>query len=61
VTERREEVIIVLRGSATLIKAGERIALAEGDSHFISEGVRHNVRNESGGTLEYVYVVSLLG
>lgn len=60
VTEGREEMIVVLRGSAVLIKEGEAIELKEGDTHFIGEGTRHNVRNDSSGELEYVYLVGLL-
>ncbi|MFH1978475.1 MAG: cupin domain-containing protein [Candidatus Aenigmatarchaeota archaeon] len=60
VTEKREEVIIVLKGKVTLEKEDQEIQLHEGESYFISEGVKHNVKNESDEPLEYVYVVSLL-
>ncbi len=57
ITENREEVIIVLKGNATLVKANERIELSEGETHFIKEGIKHNVKNLSNEPLEYIYVV----
>jgi len=59
VTEKREEVIIVLKGEGVLLKDGEETRLAEGDVHYIRENTRHNVKSGSG-TLEYVYVVNFL-
>lgn len=65
VTEGREEVIIVLRGQATLVKeteTGNRImVLNERDAHFIGKDISHNVKNESGEEVEYVYVANTLG
>jgi mannose-6-phosphate isomerase-like protein (cupin superfamily) len=60
VTEGREELIVVLRGRAALLKEDKVIELKEGEAHFIGEGVRHNVRNDSGKELEYIYLVGLL-
>ncbi len=60
VTEKREEVVIVLKGKASLAMDGETVALSQGESYFIPEGVKHNIKNESKDTLEYVYVVTLL-
>ena len=51
ITHEREELIVVLRGAATVEK--------EGDAHFIPEGKKHNVRNATGKELEYIYVVTL--
>jgi quercetin dioxygenase-like cupin family protein len=59
VTEKREEIIIVLRGSGSLIREGEETPISEGDVHYVGENVRHNVRGGAEGT-EYVYVVNLL-
>ena len=58
VTEKREEILIVLKGTVTLMKEGETIQLREGETHFIKEGVRHNTKNETQTPLEYIYVVS---
>ena len=59
-TESREEVIVVLKGNATLIMDGRDIKINEGDTHFIEEGKTHNVKNNGTERLEYVYVVGLL-
>ncbi len=59
ITDKREELIIILKGSAILTNGGGRIILNAGDARFVGEGVRHNVKNESKEPLEYVYVVSL--
>ncbi|MCX6816045.1 MAG: cupin domain-containing protein [Candidatus Aenigmarchaeota archaeon] len=59
VTENREEVLIVLSGTPTLIKENKIIVLKEHETHYIAEGVLHNVRNNTNKELQYVYVVSL--
>lgn len=59
VTDKREELVVVLRGTATVEKEGEEIELKQGETHFIKEGVKHNIRNNSDQELEYVYIVSL--
>jgi len=59
VTEKREELLVVLKGTATLINSGEVIELKEGETRYIKEGVKHNVKNTSNIPLEYIYVVSL--
>lgn len=58
VTEGREEVIIVLEGTATVYHGKARLKVREGRSLFIAEGVLHNVRNEGRKSLRYVYVRS---
>ncbi len=60
VTEGREEIIIVLKGSGSLVRAGKEIPIKEGEVHYVGENVRHNVRGGPEGT-EYVYLVNLLG
>ncbi len=60
VTENKEEIIIVLRGSVTLVKGTESIPLKTGDAHFVPEGTVHNVINKSTDEAVYVYVVSAL-
>jgi quercetin dioxygenase-like cupin family protein len=59
ITENREELIIILIGKAKVEIEGEILELKEGDAQFISEGVKHNVTNNSEQLLEYIYVVSL--
>ncbi|MCK4550549.1 MAG: cupin domain-containing protein [Candidatus Aenigmarchaeota archaeon] len=59
VTDRREEIIVVLRGTATMMEESRESQLAVGQTHYIKEGVAHNVRNDSDDELEYIYVVSL--
>ena len=59
VTDKREELLVVLRGTATLIKENEQIQLKAGNVHHIKEEVTHNVKNNSEEELEYIYVVSL--
>jgi mannose-6-phosphate isomerase-like protein (cupin superfamily) len=58
-TEKREELIIVLKGIATLIKGDKKFELKEKQVHYIKEGIKHNVLNNSDEELEYIYVVSL--
>ena len=59
VTQDREELIVILKGTATLFTGSEQTVLNPGDARFVKEGVRHNVRNDSQGEVEYVYTVSL--
>jgi len=59
VTDRREELLVVLSGSAVIEKEGKMFALNKGETHYIPEGIRHNVKNLSSETLEYIYIVSL--
>jgi len=59
VTEDREEMLVVLKGTATLMDEGKSFLLEEGETYYISEGKKHNVKNETDMVLEYVYVVSL--
>ena len=58
-TDKREELIIILRGTATLIKEGEQTQLKTGETHYIEPETKHNVVNNSDEELEYIYVVSL--
>ena len=56
---KREEFIVVLKGIAYLTVNGRLFELKQGDTHYISEGVKHNVKNNTNQELEYLYVVSL--
>jgi len=58
ITENREEIVVVLKGKATLQKEGRLLIMESGTAHFIAEGIKHNVRNESREPLEYAYIVA---
>lgn len=59
VTDKREEIIIIMKGKATIVEEGREFVVEEKNIHFIREGTTHNVKNLSDGDVEYVYVVSL--
>jgi len=59
ITDKREEIIFVIKGNATLIKEGEQIQLKTGEIHYIKPETLHNIKNNSDEELEYIYVVSL--
>lgn len=59
VTDKREELIVILKGTATLIKSNEQVTLSQGQAHYIQENIKHNIINNSKETLEYIYTVSL--
>ena len=57
---QREEIIIVLKGCATLQKKDLKdIILCAEQTHYIPSEVEHNVKNNTEKELEYIYVVSL--
>ena len=58
ITEKREELIIVLKRKASLVKAGKNYEINEGETFFIDEGIKHNILNKTNSVLEYVYVVT---
>ena len=59
VTKDREEIIVVLKGEATMVMPGCEKKVSEGGTHFVEEDVEHNVRNDSDQPLEYIYTVTL--
>ena len=61
VTKEREELIVILRGTATVLEQDTRTVLSQGETRFITSGVSHNVRNDGKSELEYIYTVSLFG
>jgi quercetin dioxygenase-like cupin family protein len=61
ITSKREEILIVLKGTATVINEGKKLELKEGETHYIKEDVKHNIKNNSEKELEYIYVVGLFG
>ncbi len=60
-TDNREEAIIVLRGTATVICEGEQFMVKEKQLAYIPRGTEHNVINTSDAPVEYVYVVTPVG
>ena len=58
-TKKREELIIVLNGIATIVKNKERFHLKAGEINYIKENVPHNIINNSNQKLEYIYIVGL--
>lgn len=59
-TEKREEAIVVLRGTATITVEGQETEALQGQVHYIGPEKAHDVKNNGSQGLEYVYVVCLL-
>jgi mannose-6-phosphate isomerase-like protein (cupin superfamily) len=59
VTRNREEIIIILRGMATILEEKQQTRIGSGETHYIRNGVSHNVRNDSESDLEYIYTVGI--
>jgi mannose-6-phosphate isomerase-like protein (cupin superfamily) len=59
ITEKREELIVVLKGVATIVEESLIIEKKAGETHHVAESIRHNVRNDGTDTLEYIYVVAV--
>ena len=58
-TENKEEVIIILKGSATVYYGGsKKIKAAQRSFVFIPAETVHNVKNSGNKILQYVYVTS---
>lgn len=57
VTEKKEEVIIILQGRATIIMEGVKTEVSENNIVYIPENKKHNVINESSEILRCVYIV----
>lgn len=58
VTEGREELIVVLKGTASVAEEGKESLVQAGSTHYIHENARHNVKNASKEELEYIYAVA---
>ena len=58
-TGEREEVIIVLEGTARAVVSGLEYDVPAGNAFFIGRDTVHDVRNDGGGSLKYVYCVAL--
>ena len=59
VTEKREELLIVLKGSGVLVRQTEKIRIYAGETYYIKENILHNIINDTDKELEYIYVVGL--
>ena len=59
-TDGREEMIVMLKGKASLLRDGKKIVLTDGQTQYISEGTKHNIINQYQEPAEYIYVVSIL-
>jgi mannose-6-phosphate isomerase-like protein (cupin superfamily) len=58
-TENKEEVIIVLRGSATIyFGRNKKLKAAQNTFVFIPPETLHNVKNSGNKNLQYVYVTT---
>jgi len=60
VTEKKEELIVVIKGEATVFLDKRIKKVFTGESIYIKPETKHNVKNISKKELEYIYVVSLL-
>jgi len=60
VAEDREEVILVLRGVASIKAGGEDYQVKARQFMYIPCGIRHEVKNRGKEDLEYVYFVAML-
>ena len=58
-TAGKEEVLIVLEGTATVILGRRVLKVRPGFALFIGEGTLHNVRNAGRKRLRYAYIRSL--
>jgi quercetin dioxygenase-like cupin family protein len=59
-TDDKEEAIIVLHGTATVICEEEKFAVGEKQFAYIPRDKTHNVLNETDGSVEYVYITTSL-
>ena len=59
-TENKEELIVVLQGKAKVISDGKSVEAGENTAVYIKSGKLHNVINDSGAVLRYIYVTAPL-
>jgi len=59
-TAKREEIIVILQGKATIIIEGERKTVEKNNVVYIPPDKIHNICNESEEELKYIYIVTLL-
>lgn len=60
ITEDREEVLVILQGTAHVVCGEETLEVNQGNLVFITKNQKHNVLNKGEGVLKYVYIVSSL-
>jgi len=60
VTDKREEIIAILDGTALVMVEGEEpVEVAADHVVFIPAEKKHNIKNAGGGKLRYIYTVAL--
>ncbi len=59
-TTNREEIIVVLRGVASIIISNSPHIVNSGETFFVPINTLHNVINNSDHNLEYIYIVGLI-
>jgi mannose-6-phosphate isomerase-like protein (cupin superfamily) len=57
-TEHKEEILVVLKGTAIVEIEHEQFKLNQNMIGFIPEGKTHNVWNKSKKELQYIYIVT---
>jgi quercetin dioxygenase-like cupin family protein len=60
-TEGREEAIVVIKGTATVIVEGEPLTVPAGHFAYIPPEKVHNVVNRTEETVQYAYIVAAVG
>jgi len=58
-TDKREEIIVILEGVATIIVEGETQSVGSNSIVYIPENKKHNILNKGKKILRYVYIVCL--
>jgi len=59
ITEKREEVIVILEGNAMVEDEKERQNVTVGQIIYIPPETKHNVTNIGDNNLRYIYIVNL--
>jgi quercetin dioxygenase-like cupin family protein len=60
-TRQTDEVIYVLKGTATIVAEGQKYDLSEGDAIFIPPGVSHRHENNGSILVEQIWIFSPSG
>jgi len=60
-TQGREEAIVVIRGTATVIIEGEPFTVPAGSFAYVPPEKVHNVVNQTQEVVQYAYVVAPVG
>lgn len=59
-TENKEEILVILEGTATVLEEGNTTTITRGETHYIKKEQEHDVRNDGEATLTYLYIVNQL-